>query len=194
METKTVMIGGKISGAQTVLSAPPRPSPHHAEWSRVDMATDKPTPSRLYTPGAQIRCHKCGLETVLTEARWKRREYQCGECIAERNRAMYARRSDHYKQQTKAWREKNREKHLASDKAYRARPEERRKHYARVSLKKAIKRGRVTKMPCEKCGSALSQAHHSDYSRRWDVQWLCQPCHAKEHRGQRIGSVRRKPS
>ena len=38
---------GKISGARTVLSTPPRPSPHHAERSRAGMAIDKRTATIL---------------------------------------------------------------------------------------------------------------------------------------------------
>jgi hypothetical protein len=61
-----VPCSGKISGAQTVLSAPPRPSPRHAEWSREDMAALKVTPSacrhcggKLERPGAVFCARAC---------------------------------------------------------------------------------------------------------------------------------------
>jgi hypothetical protein len=37
------------------------------------------------------------------------------------------------------------------------------------------------RQPCEKCGYHKSQAHHHDYSKPLDVNWLCFACHRKEH-------------
>jgi hypothetical protein len=44
------------------------------------------------------------------------------------------------------------------------------------------KRGKLMKVPCEKCGSPRSQMHHDDYSKPLDVRWLCRPCHMALHR------------
>jgi rubredoxin len=66
---------------------------------------------------------------------------------------------------------------------YQTDPAHRAKHIARVKVTKAVKRGRLVKLSCEKCGSAKSQAHHPDYSRPLDVQWLCRDCHAEKHGG-----------
>jgi hypothetical protein len=45
----------------------------------------------------------------------------------------------------------------------------------------ALKRGKIKKQNCVKCGCPDSQMHHSDYSRPLDVTWLCRPCHLAEH-------------
>lgn len=38
--------------------------------------------------------------------------------------------------------------------------------------------------PCEGCGSVADvQGHHSDYSKPYEVDWLCRLCHGAEHRG-----------
>jgi ribosomal protein S27AE len=44
----------------------------------------------------------------------------------------------------------------------------------------AIRDGRLTKKPCEICGSTKVYAHHDDYSKPLSVRWLC-PRHHQEH-------------
>jgi hypothetical protein len=47
----------------------------------------------------------------------------------------------------------------------------------------AIHAGTLTPKPCERCGFALGvQAHHEDYSKPLDVNWLCTKCHGERHR------------
>ena len=46
---------------------------------------------------------------------------------------------------------------------------------------RAIKRGTITRGPCERCGSENSMGHHESYNRPLDVTWLCQPCHKARH-------------
>lgn len=60
---------------------------------------------------------------------------------------------------------------------------------ARRLVGRALRAGRLERLPCEKCGSVKSQAHHEDYSRPLDVRWLCFPCHRAEH-GQTVVSER----
>ncbi|HXJ61921.1 MAG TPA: hypothetical protein VNU68_35225 [Verrucomicrobiae bacterium] len=52
---------------------------------------------------------------------------------------------------------------------------------ARTAVSAAIKAGKITKKPCERCGEAKTHAHHPDYSKPLDVIWLCHICHAAEH-------------
>jgi hypothetical protein len=46
----------------------------------------------------------------------------------------------------------------------------------------AIKRGRLVRLPCEVCGSEMVDAHHDDYSKPFDVRWLCRTHHMELHR------------
>ena len=39
-----------------------------------------------------------------------------------------------------------------------------------------VKRGKLQKTPCEGCGSEKVQAHHHDYTKPMEVQWLCRRC------------------
>lgn len=63
---------------------------------------------------------------------------------------------------------------------------ERDKQFARRSLREAVRKGTIIKpMSCERCGchvsSHLIHGHHSDYSKPYQVEWLCSDCHSDEH-------------
>ncbi len=57
------------------------------------------------------------------------------------------------------------------------------RHKARAAVNNAIAAGRLTREPCEVCGTNRRvQAHHPDYSAPLDVIWLCFRCHReREH-------------
>ena len=61
---------------------------------------------------------------------------------------------------------------------------------ARRLVTAAIKSGRLIRQPCRVCGSVLSEAHHSDYTRPLKVQWLCVVHHAEADAA--LGRVRRR--
>ena len=56
------------------------------------------------------------------------------------------------------------------------------KSSARAKLNHALKTGLIMRFACLKCGEAETEAHHHDYSKPLDVEWLCRPCHAAAHR------------
>lgn len=41
--------------------------------------------------------------------------------------------------------------------------------------------GALVPLPCAVCGAKKVQAHHHDYSRPLDVEWLCFACHQAAH-------------
>lgn len=51
------------------------------------------------------------------------------------------------------------------------------KAQARHFISNGIRAGRVTKAPCAVCGSNNAEAHHPDYSKPFDVKWLCSDHH-----------------
>lgn len=56
------------------------------------------------------------------------------------------------------------------------------KRNARVQLRRAVKRGLIPRLPCILCGNSQSEGHHHDYSKPFDVVWLCRPHHRQLHK------------
>lgn len=48
-------------------------------------------------------------------------------------------------------------------------------------FKVAIKYGKIKRMPCEVCGNVKSEGHHSDYTKPYEVKWLCRKHHKELH-------------
>ena len=105
---------------------------------------------------------------------------KCKVCTRKAVSENYANRLGHYTEyfrkreetpERKAWRiEKQRE--------YRKKP----KYLARVITNNAIRDGRIIKQPCEVCGEAKAQAHHDDYSKPFEIRWLCFKHHREHHK------------
>lgn len=72
------------------------------------------------------------------------------------------------------------------DAAYAA-SDEHKKHGARPgrvweNVHDAVKAGKLKRQPCEVCGSIKRiHAHHDDYSKPYDVKWLCPKHHVEWH-------------
>lgn len=73
----------------------------------------------------------------------------------------------------------NRKAAIIRNKRYYAR--HRRKCIAHTLVYQAIKKGTLSKQPCEVCGNTTVHAHHEDYSQPLNVRWLCQTHHYAEH-------------
>ena len=52
---------------------------------------------------------------------------------------------------------------------------------ARDAVANALRDGRLSRLPCAVCGSLRSEAHHEDYSKPFDVVWLCKLHHEIAH-------------
>lgn len=60
-------------------------------------------------------------------------------------------------------------------------PEHKRRANARSYLNVYVRRGKVAKQPCARCGCSEVEAHHDDYSKPLEVTWLCRDCHMVLH-------------
>jgi hypothetical protein len=56
------------------------------------------------------------------------------------------------------------------------------KVHARELLEYAVRHGKIKRLPCEVCGKIKSEAHHDDYSKPYDVHWLCRKHHNEIHK------------
>jgi hypothetical protein len=66
----------------------------------------------------------------------------------------------------------------------RWRQEDKRRAKCHNAVARAILNGRLIRKPCRICNSAETHAHHHDYDKPYDVDWLCAPCHSAEHKKQ----------
>lgn len=57
----------------------------------------------------------------------------------------------------------------------------------RAITRNAIRSGKLIKLDCYVCGNPNSESHHPDYTKPFNVVWLCKDCHVYEHRMLRIG-------
>ena len=132
-----------------------------------------------------VECIQCHDEKLPTEF-YAHKEMAaghvnvCKDCHKERMRVR--RRLDPHVQEyerARAKTEKRRAKSSAYDKKWREKnPLAYKAHYL---LSNAVRDGRVKKLPCEFCSRTDVHAHHRDYSRPFDVVWLCPKCHHRLH-------------
>lgn len=59
------------------------------------------------------------------------------------------------------------------------------KRRARGLIINDVARGKLQRPPCQVCGKPNAEAHHRDYTRPRDVQWLCPEHHGQAHRQMR---------
>lgn len=148
-------------------------------------------------------CSVCGIEKQLEENFWKRATKngffnRCIDCMTKIKKAV--RQTPEHKAHERAYRARNRAKVLETKRRYCERNrdkvlEKNRKYReqhgstrgttrtAHSIVANAIKSGKLVRP--ERCQGCLElkpvQAHHDDYDKPLDVQWLCQRCHSRLH-------------
>lgn len=156
------------------------------------------------TDGGTKRCSKCGVDKPLSEYHRDRQKADghtpvCKACRRVCNRAYYQKNRPRRVEHKRQYYRHNRQASLATTRDYyrshRAAEAERRRrwrlrhpdaHAAGARVRRAIRQGQLHPEPCEACGATKRiDAHHEDYSKPLDVQWLCRSCHKRLHAEQR---------
>jgi hypothetical protein len=145
-------------------------------------------------------CAKRRAYAAKAESKEKRAAYQrseAGRACKKRYRSSEHGKAKHREYVRRAYQEKAtvRERVNAYQRSWRKTPtgraqraEERASMIAKGryrvyhQLHAALRSGKISRQPCESCGSQKSQAHHDDYSKPLDVRWLCAKHHAEHHR------------
>ena len=136
-------------------------------------------------------CFKCGCRKKLTE--FYRHPMmadghlgKCKECNKKDVRERYALTiEERHEYDRKRYREPKRRMESALQLKL-ARLRNPQKFKARRAVAYAIRTGKMKATPCAKCKSTVKvQAHHHDYSKPLDIEWLCFVCHRKHAHGQR---------
>lgn len=140
------------------------------------------------------RAHKDGLSSYCKECACvkSKREteviYSDPEKLSkenERNRNRYIKdvKNPEYVEKrnlkAKLWARNNRDNKESNDRAKENRPLQLK---AVELLNTAIRNGYITRASCEVCGDEQSEAHHEDYSKPYNVTFLCKKHHMELHR------------
>ena len=143
---------------------------------------------------SEKRCFKCGEIKPLSEF-YKHPQMgdghvnKCKECNKKdvtENREKNLERIQEYDRKRRKkefvseerWAEL-REQDTARNKAYRERYPI--KDAAHTLVGNHIRDGKLIRQPCEVCGELKVHAHHNDYSKPLEVNWLCSEHHARWH-------------
>ena len=151
------------------------------------------------------RCSKCGEEKAVEDFSRNRRERDgrrswCKDCCnadsqrryeadpasyAAKNKRWHAANSGQRHKTRKRWEEKNPGKALAGRERYKQRHPA--KARAGQVVRNAVHRGTLAKpSTCEGCGRKVDNprdlhAHHDDYDKPLEIEWLCRRCHNERH-------------
>lgn len=143
------------------------------------------------------RCFKCGDEKPRTEfyAHPQMGDGllgKCKDCTRKDIRQHRIKNPDKVREYDRA---RARLPHRQAERTRRhheyaeANPEKRAAHLA---LGRAVRDGKIQKLPCAFCGENDNlEAHHHDYSKPLDVTWLCRPCHRRFHALERMATYDR---
>lgn len=109
----------------------------------------------------------------------------CRECSRTNSRKWQRENAEHVSAKGKRYHRENPEISRRASRLARERHPEKIK--ARNVINNAIYRGALEKPArCESCKqlteSRKLHAHHQDYDKPWDVDWLCNACHSRLHR------------
>jgi len=58
--------------------------------------------------------------------------------------------------------------------------------FAREQVRNAVRSGRLKPGPCRVCGAQETQAHHEDYAKPLEVEWLCPLHHHAADKARRV--------
>lgn len=150
--------------------------------ARREFGRNKRTPD-----GLQGWCKMC-MNAKVAEWRSKNRGYKAPWRTPDAERAYSKKWRGKNPDKAKATARRTRELHPEIHREGRRRYRERHpaKAKAHAAVNNAIYRGKLFKPPhCEKCGEVTESqrlhAHHWDYSKPFEVEWLCLPCHREQH-------------
>ncbi len=130
-------------------------------------------------------CKICHVTKPISEFYRDRDRFllKCKDCIKKINAGHYLEvretRLPKMREIAKDYLKNNRERCAEHVRKQRLKYPEKAK--ARVKLNNAVTAGKIIRQPCEVCGNPKSHGHHHDYSKPFDVKWLCSIHHAQEH-------------
>lgn len=145
-------------------------------------------------------CRSCGGSFMPSRAAMRKRNYICSSCSSARRNEWKRAHKDRVASANAAWKlahpdrvseytRRQEQKRKLTLRNRKPTPQtrkppplgDRHKRRARGFVNNWLRRGKLARLPCARCGNPKSQAHHPDYTRPLLILWLCSSCHAKEH-------------
>ena len=124
-------------------------------------------------------------DALSTYERKRRRENH--EAVNANERKRYRENRDAINDHRRKWRSENREAVNRHQRNYfRKYPDRKR---AKAAIRDAIRRGHLIPEPCFACAAEKVDAHHEDYSKPYEILWLCRSCHTAYHDFLRQGAA-----
>jgi ribosomal protein S27AE len=130
--------------------------------------------------GEQIKCPKC--LTLFQPLQWQieSRDHRCLPCKRLQQNTLNLNKGDLLKIEAKEAYQRRKEYYKNYWQEKRLDPLHLLKRKARRKVATEIEAGRLKRLNCEKCDAVKTDAHHKDYTKPLDVNWLCRRCHFKE--------------
>lgn len=126
----------------------------------------------MYGKSRDTICKACRIEN---QSRWAMKNHE---------RTLRYKR-DYAERNAERERERVREKNLRRYREGYRRPRNPLKAWARGTVNNAIRYGKIIRPDqCSRCGETggMIDAHHHDYNKPLEIEWLCRRCHGVEHR------------
>ena len=139
--------------------------------------------SRRKDNGITKICKRCGEEKTLDNffhiIKGNLYSPRCKPC----HNAFCAeyRRTEKHKETYKKWSKTKRGKEVIKNRIINWRIKNKLKRNAQTTVSNAIRDKRLFRKPCIICNSLKVEAHHPDYSRPFQITWLCKPHHLSIH-------------
>lgn len=106
----------------------------------------------------------------------------CKTCDNARSKRWRLTHAERQLANRRNWRKTEHAKKLMYEQQLRRRARDPLKTAAYRAIHNGLRDGKVFKKPCEVCGDIKVHAHHPDYSKPLQVQWLCEKHHLHMHR------------
>lgn len=145
----------------------------------------------------EVSCLICGSKFMTRHSQGKYCSEKCQHEGMKKSYKKYGRKNREKRRKfQREWYLKNRKKRIDQTRKYQLtkkgkevirlaginqRKNHPEKQKAREEVRKATKKGIISKLPCEVCGEKNTQAHHDDYSKPLQINWLCKKHHLEKH-------------
>lgn len=148
-----------------------------------------------------MKCIKCNNEFEPTKNNINKKHYVCNECRKIYDKEWRKKRrklgfnpggtkdpvwmKNYLEEYNKRPEVKKRIEKYKED--YKNDPYNKLKLIARWMVRGEIRKGKIIRKSCEKCGNEKSEAHHPNYNEPLNIIWLCRKHHNDEHKNLRKG-------